>query len=141
MKKEIADLWVAALRSGEYTQAKYKLRTKRDAEPDGFCCLGVLSDLYLNIADNPTAKWVPDLGGIVAFAADGQSDEGFLIDPVKNWAGLISDAGSMHAIPDTKLLGTHAAWKPMYSKLTVCNDNGISFADIADFIELYWEYL
>lgn len=40
MKKEIKDLWVAALRSGDYAQGANALRTQ-----DVFCCLGVLCDL------------------------------------------------------------------------------------------------
>ncbi len=45
MKKEIADMWCAALRSGEYTQGRGSLCTVND---DGkqFCCLGVLCELY-----------------------------------------------------------------------------------------------
>ena len=37
MKKEIADKWVEALRSGEYKQAKERLQSE-----DSLCCLGVL---------------------------------------------------------------------------------------------------
>lgn len=40
MKKEIADKWVEALRSGRYKQCKSWLR-----DNDGFCCLGVLCDI------------------------------------------------------------------------------------------------
>lgn len=41
MKKEIKKLWIKALRSGEYKQIRDKLRKE-----EGFCCLGVLCDLY-----------------------------------------------------------------------------------------------
>ena len=34
--------WKDALRSGEYEQCRYKLVTE-----DAYCCLGVLSDLFL----------------------------------------------------------------------------------------------
>lgn len=34
--------WVAALRSGKYGQAEGSLR-----KDDGYCCLGVLTDLYI----------------------------------------------------------------------------------------------
>lgn len=37
MRKEVADLWVKALRSGKYKQGTRKLQT-----PAGHCCLGVL---------------------------------------------------------------------------------------------------
>lgn len=41
MKPEIKELWLKALRSGEYKQAKNYLRRN-----DQFCCLGVLCDLH-----------------------------------------------------------------------------------------------
>lgn len=41
MNKEIQDRWVAALRSGEYKQGKYRLQR----DDDTYCCLGVLCDL------------------------------------------------------------------------------------------------
>lgn len=40
MDKELKKRWVAALRSGEYNQGRYTLRSR-----DGFCCMGVLCDL------------------------------------------------------------------------------------------------
>ena len=43
MKQEIKDLWVKALRSGEYVQGRQRLRNLKDE----CCCLGVLCDLYL----------------------------------------------------------------------------------------------
>ena len=41
MNPQIKQKWVDALRSGEYQQGQYCLRTE-----DKFCCLGVLCDLY-----------------------------------------------------------------------------------------------
>lgn len=40
MKKEIADKWVAALRSGQYKQGREYLR-----RGDQYCCLGVLCEV------------------------------------------------------------------------------------------------
>lgn len=40
MDPEIKAKWIAALRSGKYSQTKCTLR-----DPAGFCCLGVLCDL------------------------------------------------------------------------------------------------
>jgi hypothetical protein len=37
MKAELKAQWVAALRSGDYKQGRYRLQ-----EADGFCCMGVL---------------------------------------------------------------------------------------------------
>jgi hypothetical protein len=44
MNQEYKTEWLAALRSGEYDQGKFKLKHKDNT----FCCLGVLCDLYLN---------------------------------------------------------------------------------------------
>jgi hypothetical protein len=41
MNSQIKQKWVSALRSGEYQQCRGYLRTD-----NGFCCLGVLCDLY-----------------------------------------------------------------------------------------------
>ena len=41
MNTEIKQKWVNALRSGEYEQGSEKLYSGR-----GYCCLGVLCDLY-----------------------------------------------------------------------------------------------
>jgi hypothetical protein len=40
MKKELKEKWVAALRSGQYEQARGKLR-----DGDGYCCIAVLCEL------------------------------------------------------------------------------------------------
>lgn len=42
MKKEIADKWIKALRSGKYKQGKEDLH---DSVHNTFCCLGVLCDI------------------------------------------------------------------------------------------------
>ena len=42
MNPQIKQKWVDALRSGEYQQTQNRLH-----DENGFCCLGVLCDLYL----------------------------------------------------------------------------------------------
>lgn len=42
MKPEIKQKWIDALRSGEYDQDAHELKT-----PHGYCCLGVLTDIYI----------------------------------------------------------------------------------------------
>lgn len=50
MNKNIKKLWVEALRSGDYEQAKFDLRKKDklNGQIVGYCCLGVLTDIYCN---------------------------------------------------------------------------------------------
>lgn len=55
MKKEVADKWVAALRSGKYQQTQGYLR-----DSDGFCCLGVLCDIF---AKDLETEWQGHLAG------------------------------------------------------------------------------
>lgn len=65
--KEVRQLWVKALRSGEYKQGKECLKTV-----DGkYCCLGVLTDLALKNGVIP--EWMGNL---------------ILDSTVSRWAGL-----------------------------------------------------
>lgn len=46
MRKELAQRWIDALRSGEYTQGRNFLRRPGAAgDPDLYCCLGVLCEI------------------------------------------------------------------------------------------------
>lgn len=109
MKPEVKTKWLAALRSGEYKQGRYVLRTASD----NFCCLGVLCDLA-------------EKAGVVkatlrkdAYQYAGK--KGFLPSEVVNWAGLDYD---------NPKVGDEL--------LTELNDfENLSFDDIADYIEKY----
>lgn len=127
MKKEVADEWVTALRSGEFQQGKGALCA------DGkFCCLGVLSELASRsgVEIRKTACYGSSVeeqaGGFVsadAVAYDGHAH--FPPPSVVEWAGLHSDNPS-------------ASWRP---SLAEYNDEGVDFEGIADIIEERWELL
>jgi hypothetical protein len=92
MKKEIADLWTTALRSGVYSQTRSKLKAS-----NGECCvLGVLCEIAT--INNVIARDEIDVrGGYVTFAgADGQ-----LPEKVRDWAGMRTRDG---AIDNTTLV-------------------------------------
>ncbi len=73
MDKRVKKLWVDALESGAYYQCKGAL-TKRNAKSkDSFCCLGVLTNLY--VEETGDAK-VWDLS------------QAFLPDEVCRWAKI-----------------------------------------------------
>lgn len=76
MKKEIADKWIQALRSGEYRQAPGHLK-----DSDGYCCLGVLCEI----------------SGLDTFSVHntylGQTAS--LPDEVREWGGLHSNNGTI----------------------------------------------
>ena len=42
MNKEVKDKWVAALKSGKYKQGRGQLNGE-----SGYCCLGVLTEVYI----------------------------------------------------------------------------------------------
>lgn len=119
MKKSIASKWVKALKSGEYAQGKGKL-VKQGKKYDRFCCLGVLTDLYM--------QEVGDL------EVDGEDSEelyyGFCYDEalhpsVQKWAGMKSFSGDYGCA---------------YS-LAQRNDEGDKFEELADIIETNWKKL
>ncbi len=74
MNQEIKARWVAALRSGEYRQARGMLR-----DGDAFCCLGVLCDLH---AKESGGEWDND--------GEYHGADEILPADVVGWAGLIA---------------------------------------------------
>lgn len=72
MDKAIKARWVAALRSGKYPQTEHSLHrvvpmpnalySENSDDPVGFCCLGVLCDLY--VQDGKLASLIIDSDGI-----------------------------------------------------------------------------
>ena len=78
MNQEVKEKWVAALRSGEYKQTKQTLHDK-----NGFCCLGVLCDLYLKENDLDWQEHNYDPKVLVCF-----DREDTLPDEVADWADI-----------------------------------------------------
>ena len=107
MNHQVKQKWVSALRSGDYQQTQNYLHKE-----DGFCCLGVLCDLY-GKEHNVEWNFVEDLN-FYRF----QDHPTSLPFPVIEWAGVGS---SNPSIPGTSLVGL--------------NDSGSTFNEIADFIE------
>ena len=108
MKPELKAKWVAALRSGEYTQARETLCDEGDA----FCCLGVL----LSISDK--GYWN---GPLYEFERE-YDDDG---DPIVCDGDLGRFGRRMFGISDTAEA----------SLITMNDDQNKSFAEIADYIE------
>lgn len=116
MNPEVKAKWVAALRSGEYKQSRERVLADGRG---GFCCLGVLCDLY---AKATGSQWEPDVGGLAL------PNGGLYYPPefVREWA-------SFHEDQQLVSIGSHE------ESVAVHND-GIhvpraSFAKIADAIE------
>lgn len=81
MNPEVKQMWLDALRSGEYKQGRGELRTADDE----FCCLGVLCDIHSKVTHD--IEWGEDELGF--FAYDGS--EGTLPLSVIEWAELPSE--------------------------------------------------
>ena len=107
MNPQVKEKWLNALRSGEYQQTQTALRKE-----DGFCCLGVLCDLY---GKEHNVEWkLVDAGIYYEF----QDKKAILPLSVIEWAGVEDDNPEICETPLSRL-----------------NDNGSTFNEIADFIE------
>ncbi len=131
MRQEVKEKWLAALRSGNYTQAQGRLRVG-----DSFCCLGVLCDLA--IADGVAIRWGEEVAwgeGIVPIVPreypEGEDllNLSVLPDIVIEWAGLPEYTGN----PDLR----YEYQDENRVALAVLNDNGFTFEQIADLIETH----
>jgi len=108
MNPQIKQKWVDALRSGEYQQTKGRLH-----DEDGFCCLGVLCDLY--IKENNVEWELVNNGNYYEF----QYKVADLPFSVVEWSGIPS-----HNLMDIS--------ERTFAEL---NDKGFTFNEIADVIE------
>lgn len=118
MKTEIAALWTTALTNGSRKQVMGQL--KRDG---GFCCLGVLCDLYIEAGVDKSAHWDVHY----CFHSNADQEAGILPRQVQLWAGLDTPTGRTHEGASGSLIGL--------------NDNGYSFEFIANFINAHVEKL
>lgn len=126
MNTRIKELWVKALRSGEYPQDNTYLRTS-----DGYCCLGVLCDLAVqeNVIHAPLRY---DDAGNCNYYWYGEGDdqrEDVLPDIVSQWAGLETPGGYPENNPIVGFPDNN------FTTLAELNDTHHTFAEIADIIE------
>jgi hypothetical protein len=123
MKQEIKEKWVAALRSGEYRQTRSTLR-----DETGFCCLGVLTDLYLKENDE---EWVL-INTHYSF-----DDENLLLpQQVQEWAEIDTDPRlSLNEASSAIRIALESYQSNIPPTLAVLNDYGVPFKEIADVIE------
>lgn len=125
MKKEYADKWIEALRSGKYEQGQGTLRTKDDK----FCCLGVLCDLI------EPERWTFDLK--TREWSNGEvSDD--LPSPRPSTATLPTDIVAEVGIRTSSGKFTKGG---VESTLWWQNDSGRTFDEISNIIEQHWETL
>lgn len=133
MNPRIKQLWLGALRSGEYKQAKKSLRDGTDDGPDYFCCLGVLCDLAVQDGALPA----PHKDGTETWTYGGQfwdeNRQGY--DDDTSWSALpvrVQDWAGLHAA-DPVIWTERDTYRN--NSLAEINDSGASFDLIADLIE------
>ena len=121
MNQQIKQQWVAALRSGDYQQTTGELRNG-----SGFCCLGVLTDLYLKEVG---VEWM------------GNDEDGFMFPKfneevlpyeVMDWADLSCDNPEVTVERFSPIVGQNVSCNVPLSDL---NDTDHDFKMIAALIE------
>ena len=112
MNQAIKEKWVAALRSGEYQQCTGALcREGGGRDADKFCCLGVLCDIMQE------GEWKPAES---------------LYGNKRRFS--IGDSSNCNKLP-LALLDRTGISMSLENRLLEMNDNGETFAQIADYIE------
>jgi hypothetical protein len=132
MNPQVKEKWIDALRSGKYEQGSEKLRGA-----DGYCCLGVLCDLY---SQEKNQEWdfrgysenseeeSPDTMDYWYF--DGESE--FLPDSVREWAGMTFKNPQVRV--DVTEDENEDNWF-YHSEIANLNDSGYSFVELSKLIE------
>lgn len=116
MLNENAKKWVAALRSGKYTQGRSVLNQNDRA----FCCLGVACEVAIE-SGIPVEKKISGFGQTRKY----NNASTVLPSLVMDWLGLESASGSFH-----RTVGG------LHSSLVSVNDSAqFTFNEIADLIE------
>lgn len=120
MKKEIKEKWIKALRSGEYKQGQYQLKSGNN-----FCCLGVLCDLHRK-EDPGKREW---------YSGDQYyySEKKILPNEVIKWAGI---KGQNARNPTLKVEGKGQHIASLNDGVLILDvSHPYSFTELADLIE------
>lgn len=128
MNPEVKQKWIDALRSGKYEQGSEKLRSVT-----GYCCLGVLCDIY---AQEHNTQW--EFRGDEEINPQSQDywyfgdQSEFLPESVMNWAELKTPNPNVRV--DVEDNEDEDNWY-YTDELSNINDSGYSFNGIANLIE------
>ena len=118
MNKEIKAKWIEALRSDRYIQGRNVLKRY-----DKFCCLGVLCDIL-----DPT-EWVKPPYSDACYY---KGKESWLAKEVLNTCNLETEGDSCFVRGLTDKDNNRMLY------LTILNDEGFTFSQIADIIEYFF---
>jgi len=127
MNPEVKQKWIDALRSGKYEQGSEKLRTV-----SGYCCLGVLCDLY---AQEHNTEWEfrgneeTNLQPKDYWYFEDQSE--FVPESVMDWAGFTENCPVVKIDVEEK---DEDNWF-YHEGLADLNDSGYTFNELSNLIE------
>lgn len=127
LESEVKAMWVAALRSGKYTQGKGTLRLQnKETGECKHCCLGVLCDLYNSKLWKGPAQYSNTLeGDYIQYGTQDDIQTNYPPIEVYSWAVI---GGTNLGYMRVTINGEHLS-------LAAHNDEGRTFAEIADAIE------
>lgn len=141
---DVKERWLIALRSGDYKQVKAALRKVRSDKEIGYCCLGVLSDIYAQdrLALNPTSNvgWAKEPNQDKAFVfidSSGFARESMPTEDVRYWADRDGRGWVVYVDEEDAKKFNPQKRKTNNVDLANLNDRGYSFKTIADVIEKY----
>jgi hypothetical protein len=124
MNPRVKQMWIDALRSGNYKQGTAALKSAKNE----YCCLGVLCDLHRKSTKSSKNKWVKIDKDSSAFnyVAGKEEDACLLPKAVQKWSGVLED-------------GRYVKRNNQLNTLIILNDEReYSFKKIADVIEKYF---
>ena len=132
MNPQVKEKWIDALRSGKYEQGSERLRGV-----NGYCCLGVLCDLY---AQEHNKEW--DFRGYDEYSEEVnprpmdywyfEEQSEFLPESVKKWAGLSTSNPNVKV--DVTDDDDEEDWF-YFDEIANLNDSGYSFIQLSEIIQ------
>lgn len=134
MSKTPIQLWIDALRSGDYVQGHYALKKHSTIlDRPVHCCLGVACEVYQKeVGDLEEDSRASEFG----FAFDGEVS--CLPPKVVNWLGLESMIGLLTEtlfLPTRTLEGGNGPVNSFNDLVEINDSSNFTFGDIADLIE------
>ena len=137
MDKYWKDKWITALRSGEYKQGQEFLKnTYSDGKTSEtcYCCLGVLCDLVSKEPNVGFELMLTDGDGVHTSIITGafESEDGYWED--ENLPNLVAEVVGLADIEYGEFENDPFI-KSKGKEISVLNDDGMTFEEIADLIE------
>jgi hypothetical protein len=141
MDPELKERWLKALRSGKYEQAKGALKQldphDEGSEEYGYCCLGVICDITPEWNWETTQSgYLPEVLAVPYFAKTYENRLNVAgVFTFKAPAGYKDFNSNTRTDVYNQVLGYETEYE---YRLADLNDNGMTFAQIADLIEYFF---